>query len=109
MRLERSFGCCAANTPAEFVWRQCGGKPGVSPLFLFGMEMFTGDENESHNLDGDASEAEGGLGREGVKQSNGGNSDEKPGRHQEESREFHSIYQAILHSKAHQFSGTMQV
>jgi hypothetical protein len=44
-----------------------------------------------------------------VKQSNGGNSDEKPGRHQEESREFHSIYQAILHSKAHQFSGTMQV
>ncbi len=71
--------------------------------------MFAGDEDESDDLDGDTGETEGCLGGGCVEQNNGGDGDEKARRHEEKSREFHLIYQAILHSKAHQFAGTMQV
>jgi hypothetical protein len=51
--------------------------------------MFAGDEDESDDLDGDTGETEGCLGGGCVEQNNGGDSDEKAGRHKEESSEFH--------------------
>jgi hypothetical protein len=51
--------------------------------------VLAGDENESDDLDGDTGEAEDCLCRDGVKQGDGGDSDEKAGRHEEKSREFH--------------------